>query len=281
MKATWSLMLFELRRHLPTLAVGSALLVVGPMVHRLRQGGWAYWDEEWNLAGATAALAFVPLLALMMALSGWAGERSAGTLEWLYARPLSAARIFWTRLSVILGATFAWTLVALLVNGIFDWATFSELFLALHLGTAASGLLWLELIGLLLGGGLMASALFSRSGTALLGFVMTALVLGVLVPFFLLQICPTTWALLYSGREHGLLAAGHTYGSTMALALLLAAWGAVRRAPGDRRRLSRAWKAATGVAVLGVLATLVVMLQPLRVDSSQLQGVRWLGDGTT
>ncbi|MCP4656381.1 MAG: hypothetical protein GY856_13290, partial [bacterium] len=89
MKAIRSLVLFELRRHLPTLAIGSTLLVIGPIVHRLKQGGWNYWDGEWNLAGATvAALAIAPLLALVMALSGGAAERSA--------------RMFWTRGAAIL-----------------------------------------------------------------------------------------------------------------------------------------------------------------------------------
>ncbi|MCP4655738.1 MAG: hypothetical protein GY856_10000 [bacterium] len=127
----------------------------------------------------------------------------------------------------------------------------------------------------------MASALFSRSGTALLGFAGTIVVLGVLVPFLLLWLVPTTWVLVYFASDQGLLAAGHTYGCTMALALLLGAWGAAGRAPGDRLRLCRPWKAAVAVAVFGVLATATVMLQPLRVDSSQPQAVRWLGDGTT
>ncbi|MCP4590392.1 MAG: ABC transporter permease [bacterium] len=279
MKATWSFVLYELRRHLPTLAVGWTLLVIGPVAQRLVEGRWNYWND-WNVAGAAAAVFVVaPLLMVLMAVSGWAAERSAGTLEWQVARPFSAARMFWVRLLTLLGATGIWVLVALLVNGIFRWERFAELFFWAQSWDLA-GLLWLEFAGFCLGGGLLASALASRPGVALRGFLVTAVVVGYLVPVLLLSLIPVPSKLLFMGAGAGSLAA-HIYGSSIALAFLAGAWIAMRRAPSDRRRIPRAWKTTGGVAVVGVVASVSLALQPLRIDSSQTLRVCWLGDGIT
>ncbi len=276
MSGTWSFFCYELRRHLPTLAVGSALLLAGPAIHRLVEGRWNYWDGEWNVAGAAVAVfAITPLLALGMAISGWASERAAGELEWLYARPLSAARIFWPRLAAAAAATTAWIAAALLVNGVSP----AELFAWSASWKFPAGL-GLVLIVFFLVGGFWASALFQSPGAAFQGFLVTALVLGVLVPFLVLLLSPTTTALLVGGSQL-LSLAGRLGGGAMALALLVGAWVAMRRSPADPGRLPRALRVAGALAVVAVAAVIPLVLLPLQVDSTRVQGVHWLGEGTT
>lgn len=266
---------YELRRHLPTLTVGAGLLLAVPAVHRLVEGCWRYWDGEWNVAGAAVAVfAIAPLLALGMAISGWASERATGELEWLYARPLSAARIFWLRLAVVAAAMVAWIAVALLVNGV----SFAELFAWSASWNFPAGL-GLLLIVFFLAGGYWASALFQNLGTAFQGFFATALVLGVLGPFLVLLLSPTTMALLIGGSQL-LLLAGQIGGGGMVLALLIGAWVAMRRSPADPGRRARALWATGSLAVIAVAAVIPLVLLPLQVDSTRVQGVRWLGDGT-
>lgn len=280
MKATWSFVLYELWRHLPTLAVGWMLLVIGPLAHRLVEGRWDYWDGNWNVVGAAVAVFVVaPLLMALMAVSGWAAERSAGTLEWQIARPFSAARMFWVRLLTLVGAAGIWALVALLVHGIF-WVDGLKDLLFWAPGWGGAGHLGLEFAGMCLGGGLLASALASRSGVAVRVFLGTALVLGFLVPACLLLLIPVPRDLLFMGAGAGALAA-HVYGGTTVLALLAGAWVAMRRGPSDRSRILRAWKTTGTIAVFGVVASVSLALQPLRVDSSRTLRVSWLGDGVT
>ncbi len=102
--------LHELRRGLPIVGVGWAFWLLLFLYHRVDRRHWGFWDGSWSLESAAGALmVLTPMVLAALMLTTWAAERGAGSLRWLYMRPLSTAWMTGTRLvaAVTLGASFA------------------------------------------------------------------------------------------------------------------------------------------------------------------------------
>ena len=276
MRAAGSLLLYELRRHAPLTLGGWLLLLVPLLIHRLSSGSWGYWGSEWKEPmAAVAAYLVAPVLAFYLASSGWAAERTQGTLRWLYARPLPAMRIYLLRLLAVFVLTAVWTVVAVLLNGVTlsglaAWISDSPLF---------SVRAWFVLAGLGLSGGCLASVLFRNRDAIILSSLAGALALLFLVPWLTLEFAPTADALLTGGRVH-LMNSMLLYGGLLILALLAGAGYAMHRTPADRLRRRRAAVAAAPLVIVALAALWILILQPLRI-TPQISSVHWLGDGVT
>jgi hypothetical protein len=222
-----------------------------------------------------AAYVMAPVVAFYLASLGWAMERSEGTLRWLYARPLPSIQIFLIRVLSIFAVTAVWTLVALLANGVSPPRLME---LTSQLPWVAVGA-WVAGVGLGVGGGCLASALFQRRDAVIMANVVGALTLLVLVPWVMLEHASTTTVLLAAGQRH-LLSTKVVYGILLSLALLLGTGYAMYRTPVDRARYRRALITVPLLAVAG--AVLWIMIQrPLSVSREGMSYVRWLGDGVT
>ncbi len=269
---------YELRRHLPTLAVGWVLLAAPVLAYRFVEESWRFWSSD--LAPFVAQLAIMllaPILTLVMAVSGYAGERADGTLEWLYARPLSADAIFTARAAAVVAATVLWIGVALLLYGVSP----AELDLWELTAAAAAWGLVAALVALALGSGLLVSALARDQREAYSRWQIAFLVLGFAAPGFVLYALPSRPALLTRGGGVLLMTAGNVYVALLAGGALLVAWWTLRRGPGDARRSRRHLTGAAAVAVVALGVYTAILLQPLAIDPGAVAMVRTLGGGAT
>jgi hypothetical protein len=251
---------YELRRHLPTLALWLLTLALVPFGRRLATNEWRYWDGAWNVWGAALTLyIFTPLLTMAMASSGWARERSLGLYEWLYARPLSNRMLFTTRALTVAGAALLWSALAMLVHRVGR----DELELALSIvpGLPGPTTLFIAGLALALGAGLLSSALAASTETALrASFLATASVW--LLALLVARLVTTSEVLIAAsrtGQSHFLDRAVAGFVFAVAAVLMIAAWRCVSRAPDRdaRARLAISTAAAgAAIAALGLAATL-------------------------
>ena len=277
---------YELRRHLPVLALSFLLLGVLPFARRLLVGDWNYWDGSWNVVGATIALfGIAPLITLGLSASGWARERSLHLLEWLYARPLSSRVVFMLRTFAIAVPVALWSFLAVAVNRV-RWNEVDDLLtfvpglrpMGAHLPGNALILVFVQL-GLALGVGLLSSALAPSVEWAIRGAIVSFLVVmgtALAAPRF---VGPT--ALLRTASSNGfssyLDVVVMSFLATVALVLLVAAWRAMAVAPDGPGRGRRVLLPGV-LAACSALGLLITALHVPLLAGSPGPDSTWLGE---
>jgi hypothetical protein len=263
---TWTFFTYELRRLLPTAAVGLTLWPFCVLGRRLIVKDWNYWgDDSWALEGVALTLLALAVMAVAMASSGWAGERAQGTLAFTLARPLSAGRLFFARVAAVLTmlSAFAGVSLALQLGGsrtaervaeLLRFARFERLSFELSVWALGLG-------AILLAASLLASTL-AASGRQMLGILVLILAAYPLFVLGLLQVVTMwSWQVLRGVYQiHWML---------FLVALLAGAWGAVRRAPEDPGRWRRAAFLGGPVALVSGVVLLALVIHPLRLKEDR------------
>ncbi len=277
-RAAITFFLHELRRHRKPVLIGWLLLIVPPLVHRVVEGHWRFFAGDWpDLAALYACWLLAPTLAAMMAISGWAREREERSLEWLYARSWGSGQVFLLRLMAVCFATMLW-IVGCLALYRPSFADLSRSFADRDFHPGGIITTGLALLAVGMGSGFLAAALSATRSQALgRWFLGSLLIQGVSYLIPVMAPLPTQGVLYMAWPTLGK-ASQEAFLWVIGLGALAIAGWLMQRAPGEihwRRGIA----GLTFVLLAATAASVLILLQPMRVEPGAVVAVRDLGQG--
>ncbi len=284
-RAAFAFFRYELLRHRKPVLIGWSLLIVPPLVHRLVEGHWRFFAGDWpHLAAQNACLWIAPILAAMMAISGWAREREERSLEWLYARSWGSGQVFFLRVTAVLVASTIW-MVGCLILYRSSLAEITRLYADITQLNPGAGLLPRQSLSLVfgllttaMGLGFLASAVSGTRAQALGWWFFCCLGCGIV--FMLLHTAAPlpTLPVLYMAWTTLVRASQEVFIWTLGLGSLALSGWLMRRAHGEIHRR----RGLLGLALVipaACAASIVILLQPMRIERDARVAVRDLGQG--